>query len=206
MNRQALFQGAVGSLSENADAWPRPGASWARRSGTFLQAWSNAEHIRVWYQDFLGIRPRLLDGIIAITPRIPSAIGSLRYSELLGDGALVGAFEREKDCRRYVYRSSGLTAGLVFDIENYAGITVRVEPGTIVELKACGDRLSVIVTDGKGKKIQETTVGTDSAKIARQKASDEYFRGTGFAVPSMRENLPSLSRYFDPPLDYSSVE
>ncbi len=206
MNRQALFQGAVGSLSENADAWPRKGTSWARRSGTFLQGWSNAEHIRVWYQDFLGIRPSLLSGSIAITPRIPSAIGSLRYSELLGDGALEGAFEREKDCRRYVYRSVGITADLVLNIENYAEITLQIAPKTTVELKACGDKLDVTVTDVSGKKIFETTVAKDSAKVARQKASDEYFDGVGFAVPSMQENLPSLSRYFETPLDYSSVE
>ena len=37
MNRQALVEGAVGSLSENADAHPREGKSWVNRSGTFLQ-------------------------------------------------------------------------------------------------------------------------------------------------------------------------
>lgn len=205
MNRQALYEGAVGSLSENADAWPRKGAQWARRSGTFLQAWSNAEHIRVWYQDFLGIRPALLDGVINIKPRIPSAIGSLRYSELLGAGALEGAFKREKDCRRYEYRSQGLDATLVFDIEIYKEFSVPVSPQTIVRLKACADKLNVTVIDGNGKKT-DILVDIDAAKVARQKALDEYFRGTDFAVPSMRENLPSLSRYFDPPLDYSSVE
>ncbi len=205
MNRQALYEGAVGSLSENADAWPRKGAQWARRSGTFLQAWSNAEHIRVWYQDFLGIRPALLKGVININPRIPSAIGSLRYSELLGAGALEGAFEREKDCRLYEYRSEGLNATLVFNIENYKEFSVPVTPQTIVRLKACADKLNVTVIDGNGRKT-DTLVDIDAAKVARQKALDEYFRGTDFAVPSMRENLPSLSRYFDPPLDYSSVE
>ena len=35
---------------------------------------------------------------------------------------------------------------------------------------------------------------------------DDLFRDTRFAVPTMRTDLPSLSRYFDPPLDYSSVE
>lgn len=205
MNRQALYEGAVGSLSENADAWPRKGAQWARRSGTFLQAWSNAEHIRVWYQDFLGIRPALLNGVININPRIPSAIGSLRYSELLGAGALEGAFEREKDCRLYEYRSEGLNATLVFNIENYKEFSVPVTPQTIVRLKACADKLNVTVIDGNGRKT-DTLVDIEAAKVARQKALDEYFRGTDFAVPSMRENLPSLSRYFDPPLDYSSVE
>ena len=88
MNRQALHEGAVGSLSENADAHPREGQKWVKRSGTFLQAWSNAEHLRVWYQHFLGIRPDLLNGIISIEPRIPSEITSLETSVKIGDGTL----------------------------------------------------------------------------------------------------------------------
>jgi glycogen debranching enzyme len=88
MNRQALVEGAVGSLSENADAHPREGKTWVNRSGTFLQAWSNAEHLRVWYQHFLGIRPDLLQGVIVIEPRIPSEIKSIETSVKVGDGTL----------------------------------------------------------------------------------------------------------------------
>ena len=88
MNRQALHEGAVGSLSENADAHPREGQTWVNRSGTFLQAWSNAEHLRVWYQHFLGIRPDLLNGIIVVEPRIPSEITSIETSVKIGDGTL----------------------------------------------------------------------------------------------------------------------
>ena len=88
MNRQALHEGAAGSLSENADAHPREGATWVNRSGTFLQAWSNAEHLRVWYQYFLGIRPDLLNGVITIEPKLPSEITSLKTSVKIGDGTL----------------------------------------------------------------------------------------------------------------------
>ena len=88
MNRQALHEGAVGSLSENADAHPREGQTWVNRSGTFLQAWSNAEHLRVWYQHFLGIRPDLLNGIIVIEPKLPSEITSLETSVKIGNGTL----------------------------------------------------------------------------------------------------------------------
>ena len=88
MNRQALHEGAVGSLSENADAHPREDQTWVNRSGTFLQAWSNAEHLRVWYQHFLGIRPDLLSGKIIIDPRIPSEITSVKTSVKLGNGTL----------------------------------------------------------------------------------------------------------------------
>ena len=88
MNRQALVEGAVGSLSENADAHPREGKEWVNRSGTFLQAWSNAEHLRVWYQYFLGIRPDMLNGVIVIEPKLPSEITSLETSVKIGKGTL----------------------------------------------------------------------------------------------------------------------
>ena len=88
MNRQALHEGAVGSLSENADAHPREGSSWVNRSGTFLQAWSNAEHLRVWYQHFLGIRPDMLEGKIVIEPHLPSEITEIETSIKIGDGTL----------------------------------------------------------------------------------------------------------------------
>lgn len=88
MNRQALYEGAVGSLSENADAHPREGTAWANRSGTFLQAWSNAEHMRVWYQHFLGIRPDLLRGVIVIEPKLPAEITKLETSVKIGNGTL----------------------------------------------------------------------------------------------------------------------
>ena len=88
MNRQALHEGAVGSLSENADAHPREGKTWVNRSGTFLQAWSNAEHLRVWYQYFLGIRPDLLSGVIVIEPKLPSEITYLETSVKIGKGTL----------------------------------------------------------------------------------------------------------------------
>ena len=96
MNRQALHEGAVGSLAENADAHPREGKSWVKRSGTFLQAWSNAEHLRVWYQNFLGIRPDLVNGVIVIEPRIPSEITSLKTSVKIGDGTLHYTYKNGK--------------------------------------------------------------------------------------------------------------
>ena len=88
MNRQALHEGAAGSLSENADAHPREGQKWVNRSGTFLQAWSNAEHLRCWYQHFLGIRPDLLNNIVVIEPKLPSEITFLETSVRIGNGKL----------------------------------------------------------------------------------------------------------------------
>jgi hypothetical protein len=55
----ALTRGAVGGLPETMDAYPHPGEAAPRLTGTFLQAWSNAEYLRVWSEQFLGVRPDL---------------------------------------------------------------------------------------------------------------------------------------------------
>ncbi len=123
MNRQALHEGAVGSLSENADAHPREGQTWVNRSGTFLQAWSNAEHLRVWYQHFLGIRPDLLNGVIVIEPRLPSEITELETSVKIGNGTLYYKYADGKvnvrldgtDAELIVLEPAGQTDSPVFD-------------------------------------------------------------------------------------------
>ena len=123
MNRQALHEGAVGSLSENADAHPREGESWVKRSGTFLQAWSNAEHLRVWYQHFLGIRPDLLNGVIVIEPKLPSEITSLETSVKLGNGTLHYRYKDGKvnirlegiDAELEIHEPAGQTDSPIFE-------------------------------------------------------------------------------------------
>ena len=123
MNRQALHEGAVGSLSENADAHPREGQTWVNRSGTFLQAWSNAEHLRVWYQYFLGIRPDLLNGKVTIEPKLPSEITSLETSVKIGKGTLYYVYKNGKVSARMencpaeliVHPATGQTDSPVFE-------------------------------------------------------------------------------------------
>lgn len=89
MNRQALKEGAIGSLSECADAHPHRDRLWADRTGTFLQAWSNAEQLRVWHQCFLGIQPDLLNGIVKVKPVLPKEINRLYQRVKLGKGYLI---------------------------------------------------------------------------------------------------------------------
>ena len=96
MNRQALKEGAVGSLSENADAHPRTGKHWVDRSGTFLQAWSNSEHLRIWYQHFLGIRPNLMDSVVVVEPRLPQEITHIETTMKIGDGRIVYGYQDGK--------------------------------------------------------------------------------------------------------------
>ena len=108
MNRQALKEGAIGSLSECADAHPHPGEQWAKRSGTFLQAWSNAEQLRVWYQCFLGIQPDLFNGVVTVKPMLPKEISRLYQRVKLGKGYLIFNYKDGK----FDIRLDGLDAKL----------------------------------------------------------------------------------------------
>jgi glycogen debranching enzyme len=74
---QMLNRGAVGTISELLDAAPRRGEKEPRLSGTFSQAWSIAEFLRVFYQDYLGIRVDAPGKKLILSPRLP---GSIRES------------------------------------------------------------------------------------------------------------------------------
>lgn len=67
----ALDRGAAGTLPELLDALPRAGESEPRLSGTFSQAWSLAEFIRNYYDDYCGVRYDALHRTLRIAPSLP---------------------------------------------------------------------------------------------------------------------------------------
>lgn len=57
---QVQFTDGIGTLSELLEPVPRDGEQTVRYSGTISQAWSLAEFIRSFHEDFIGIRPVFL--------------------------------------------------------------------------------------------------------------------------------------------------
>ncbi len=80
---QILNRGAVGSISELTDAWPREGIH--QLSGTFTQAWSIAEYLRSFYQDILGVQPDLPQSRVNIAPRLLPGLDRVDFKVPLGD-------------------------------------------------------------------------------------------------------------------------
>ena len=76
-----------GSLPETMDAHPRPGSKWPRFTGTHSQAWSLSEQLRVWHQNFVGIRPQLSQHKVTLAPRLPGAM-RVDQTSRLGVGTL----------------------------------------------------------------------------------------------------------------------
>ena len=79
---QILNRGAVGTIAELTDTWPRNGET--QLSGTFSQAWSLAEYLRTFYQDILGIQPDLSESKVRIAPRLLAGLDYLNFAVPLG--------------------------------------------------------------------------------------------------------------------------
>lgn len=77
LERLSREDGAVGAIPECTDALPREDASRPRPSGTVSQAWSNAEYLRNWFQDYLGVHPSwTAEGtpVLRLAPALPTGL------------------------------------------------------------------------------------------------------------------------------------
>jgi len=80
---QILHRGAVGTIAELTDAWPRDGEFGL--SGTFSQAWSLAEYLRSFYQDILGVQPRLENARVRLAPRLLEDMKQVTFTHAMGE-------------------------------------------------------------------------------------------------------------------------
>jgi glycogen debranching enzyme len=194
MSRLALYGGAVGSLCENMDALPRQGSSWPRRSGTFLQAWSNAEYLRVWYQYFLGVQPRALDNGLAIAPLIPDSVSELAFRIRLFMGSLEGRYHRAESTARYEYVFTEVAPRVRFTLPIYGDVEVSVTPGDRLAAKATADSLIIELRDATGTGKLNRRVLPDPERVERFRNLQDAFQGVRFAIPYLQPNLKALEK------------
>jgi glycogen debranching enzyme len=194
---QALTRGVVGGLSENADALPRDGAAQPRLSGAFLQAWSNAEQIRVWSQEFLGVRPQMLDHRVTIRPALPAAITEVHQTIGVGAGRLHYVYSRKR--KQFEFSLQGISTELHVALSGYQEIVRQVSAGQTLRIAVKGDGLVVDVVPAHGRG-DHGIVAADPGGRAEQAERDRYFTGTTFTTPVLAPNLKSLSVAHDPPI------
>ena len=157
-NEIALTRGVVGGLPENLDAYPHPGESAPRLTGTYLQGWSNAEQLRVWYQGFLGLQPDLEQGVIRLAPRLPKAVGDVEFNSRIGAGVLHAWYERFDRGRRYTWRLQGQAVRLDLDIVPFErhSFTVAAGDTLIVEESSGGLVARHVGVDGGEQRTRDT--------------------------------------------------
>jgi hypothetical protein len=186
-SRLALERGVVGGLPENLDAHPHPGATEPRLTGTYLQAWSNTEHLRAWYQVFLGVRPMLDHGRIGLAPRLPAAFGDVDFESRIGNGALRGVYQRTAAGRRYQWVLQGLDTTVALDLPGFEPQQLAMRAGDQLVVAASGDDARAVLYSADSRRRQSLQLTASAARRSQQAAWDRIFVGVGFATPRKTE-------------------
>ncbi len=198
MNRQALELGVVGGLGENMDAYPRPGEDWPLLTGTYLQAWSNTEHLRVWYQHFLGIRPDMIYRHITLAPRLPSDAGRIDASARIGEGTLRAVYDMSAERASYDWVSDGLGAVAFIDLPGFHREMVDLAPAQRIRVDVEDNRARLVRVDHTGRVLETRNLRLDRNAAARRARADDIFAGIDFARPGRAEDHPIMQDYADP--------
>jgi len=82
---EILYKGALGCLAELKNALPLKRENEPRLSGTYVQAWSLAEYIRSFYQDYLGLSIDASKRILYFIPSLPKEISSVSFIQNIGE-------------------------------------------------------------------------------------------------------------------------
>ena len=184
MNEQALARGVVGGLGENMDAYPHPGESWPRLTGTYLQAWSNSEQLRIWYQHFLGVRPDIASGVVTLAPRLPADFGQVDFSARIGDGSIRGVYQQRDGVMRYDWIAEDVSFEARLDLPGYAIQSIPLRAGqSLVVAQHPADFVETRLFDADGRLLQSFTSKPDDRFRARQDAIDQLFEDLRPAAP-----------------------
>jgi glycogen debranching enzyme len=194
MNRQALTMGVVGGLSENMDAYPHEGKNWPKLTGTYLQAWSNAEHIRVWYQYFLGIRPDMIKNNLTLAPRIPAKIKQLDYNFTIKNSLIHASYISGKTTT-YRYRFGKVNPMVEIDIFPYEIKQVQIPENVVLQLERIGKNLNITIFDNQGKTVYQTSSPESMSRLAKQNKCNQLMNNVQFARPIGLENHPVIKTH-----------
>lgn len=192
MNAIALTRGVVGGLPENLDAYPHPGAPWPRLTGTYLQAWSNSEQLRVWYQHILGVQPDMERGALRLAPRLPESLGNLEFNARLGAGTLHALYERSELGRRYTWRVEGQPVVMQLDIVPFATNSFPCSSGDSLVVQQGAQELIVTLVNAAGKEKSRVTLSPDRERQQQQARLDAILTGTDFAEAGRAESHPVM--------------
>jgi glycogen debranching enzyme len=193
-NEIAATRGVVGGLPENLDAYPHPGESLPRLTGTYLQAWSNSEQLRTWYQGFLGIQPELDRGVVRVAPRLPVAFGDVEFVARIGQGALHSRYDRIDAGRRYTWRIEDVGAAIEVDIAPLTSRVFNMAPGESLVVTQRRDSVEARRRAPDGTMGPVITFANDPQRERQQDRLDAILLDTPFARPGRAEAHPVMQQ------------
>ncbi|MCB9080841.1 MAG: hypothetical protein H6555_03915 [Lewinellaceae bacterium] len=187
MSRMAVKEGSIGGLPENTDALPLSGAKGIRFTGTFLQAWSNAEFLRVWHACFLGFQALRIPGnMIKLAPAIPAEIQTLEVHEQLRGTAITLLYSNANGVREFKYRFSEKPLEVIVEVGARELIQLRLLPGDELRLLPDGDNPVYWIND------QKHDWPENPQRKQYLEEANTFFAGLEFCQPRLSPTLPAL--------------
>ncbi len=191
LSAQILYQGCLGSMSENIDAFPDENGL-IKLSGTYSQAWSVSEFSRNGYQDFGGFQPRLMDGEIILSPAIPKVWNSYQAKFAFGKrGAFSVGFKRvgKRKLFKISYRGYKKSINLRFREVTKKGlyeVSYHITSGEKLELSLREDKNGILVVSANRSPLKGVALIMKSQKQLIGKLK--------FAQPKLKRKYKTLGQ------------
>ncbi len=185
---QILNTGMPGSLTELVEPLPKPNGK-LQLTGAYSQAWSVAEFVRNFQQDFLGIQPNMLTREIGVAPRLPE-----RFTKA---GGLLNIGRQEQIRFEFTQENSHVTVKLEgHGLHEHVFVRLRW-PGAdrqIYEHLVILEKDRHIEAHYRPTQKDPLTINHQTVQMA---ATGRFLPPTDpaltFAAPQLRPDLPSLS-------------
>lgn len=195
MTHQILNRGAVGTIAELMDAFPRSSEKEPRLSGTFSQAWSLAEYIRNFYQDYLGIKPDASRNALYLLPTLPAELENVEFVQKVGAHTVKVNYLFNNDIMRITLDGSGVKDS----IDIGAGMFNRADANFQVKTVLMKNDRLVIEIPSHSNSRQDLRVSRNGQEIQVSSqlynepiTNYELYQKLSFARPALNKNLPAL--------------
>jgi glycogen debranching enzyme len=195
LTHQILEQGAVGTLAELMDAFPREGEKELRLSGTFSQAWSLAEYIRNFYQDYLGVKTDAYHKVIYLLPSLPDDIRDVEFDQNIGNDKV----RINYSFSHALYRITVTTISLKDSIDIGAAILNKSDANFQMKTSYHKNDKLVFEVPTYSNSIHDLKVWRNDQRIPiscqiynEPPVNFPLYQNIRFAVPSLNKELKSL--------------
>jgi glycogen debranching enzyme len=146
-------EGAAGTLPELRNGVPPEHGE--NVAGAVSQAWSLSEFLRNFYQDYLGVRPNVLEGTVDIRPTLPPSCSWLAAPARVGDGTIFVLHRTDAEsgraCTRVVADGDAPPLTVRFTPRVPPGADVQEDGETIEAVLKPGGRVRFTVEKRAGK-------------------------------------------------------
>lgn len=191
MSKQTVTEGAVGALDELTNALPISNEKMARRSGTFSQAWSSAELLRVWAQHVLGVQPLAIKKTVNLVPALPDSLSHIDFELPLFSGHIKGSYRRADKKLMTTWVGENIPNGFTATIQIF-GFPSQIVPfigGEKIKATVDADTLSISILSKSGSKTFQQTIVRSSENKKLLEVNREIFKGVKFQTPFLNEIL-----------------